>query len=155
MRCSLAMYREIINLLADCERSSAGDFLQGLDPDVYVRKLLDRAEFVTWHQGGSLCAFVAFYANDPDHVLAYITMVATRPDKQGRGAARSLLASCLLLLSAKGFRKCRLEVAVDNERAKALYLSLGFVEISREKQILLLELAIEASATASGEEHVS
>nr|WP_298131622.1 GNAT family N-acetyltransferase [uncultured Pseudoxanthomonas sp.] len=149
------MYREIINLLADCARSSGGDFLQSQDPDVYVRKLLDHADFVTWQQGGSLFAFVAFYANDPDCVLAYISMVATRPDKQGRGVARSLLTSCLLLLSAKGFKKCRLEVAADNERAKALYFSLGFVEVSREKQILLLELAIETSATAPGGEHVT
>lgn len=148
------MYREIIGLLADCARSSGGDFLQGQDPDVYVRKLIDHAEFVTWHQGGSLCAFVAFYANDPDRVLAYISMVATRPDKQGEGVAGSLLASCLSLLSTKGFQKCRLEVAVDNERAKALYFSLGFVEVSREKQILILELAIETSATAPGGEHV-
>ena len=144
------MRRQITKLLADCANDRDGDLLRGRNLAAYVEKLLSQAELLAWHRDGELGALVAFYANDPEGELAFITMIAVSPGYRGKGLGRDLLASSLSIMSARGFRKCRLEVAPENVRAVGLYLSLGFTEVSRSEQALVLEVTLRTASLVSG-----
>lgn len=143
------MHSKLIKLLTDCANDSAHDLLHGRDPSSYADKLLKHAELVTWHQDGELRALVAFYANDAESGIAFVTMVAVDPEHRRSGIASTLLTAALSIMSSRGYRKCRLEVTADNVRALHLYLSMGFSEISRNGQSLTLETNLEIATPAS------
>jgi ribosomal protein S18 acetylase RimI-like enzyme len=54
------------------------------------------------------------------------------PSRQGRGLGRDALRRVCEQLRADGARRVGLEVAVDNDRALALYTSVGFMPITTE-----------------------
>jgi len=54
--------------------------------------------------------------------------LAVRPDRQGKGIGRGLIAAGLEYLRAKGARTVRLEVRPDNAPARHLYEAFGFHE---------------------------
>ena len=59
---------------------------------------------------------------------AEIITLSTRPFAQRRGIARALVKQQLAELQVKGARTCFIEVAISNNRARALYASCGFSE---------------------------
>ena len=59
---------------------------------------------------------------------ARLLSLAVRPDRQGRGIGRGLIAAGLEYLRAKGARTVRLEVRPDNAPARHLYEAFGFHE---------------------------
>jgi ribosomal protein S18 acetylase RimI-like enzyme len=54
--------------------------------------------------------------------------IITREDSRGRGHARRLVASLLATAHALGARRAYLQVQLDNEAARRLYASFGFVQ---------------------------
>jgi GNAT superfamily N-acetyltransferase len=62
--------------------------------------------------------------------------VAVHPDWQGRGVGRALMEAALEEVSAQGGHWAGLEVQSDNEVARRLYESLGFVEAGRVLHML-------------------
>jgi L-phenylalanine/L-methionine N-acetyltransferase len=60
--------------------------------------------------------------------------IAIAPDWQGRGVGRALMQRLLAWADDwAGVLRIELQVHVDNERAQALYRSLGFVEEGRHR----------------------
>jgi ribosomal protein S18 acetylase RimI-like enzyme len=59
------------------------------------------------------------------------------PSSQGRGLGRDALRRVCEQLRADGARRIGLEVAVDNDRALALYTSVGFMPITTEDYFAL------------------
>ena len=64
---------------------------------------------------------------------AEILAMGVLPDARRRGLARALLGSALLAMAADGASRAFLEVAADNEPARALYAAAGFVEAGRRR----------------------
>jgi [ribosomal protein S18]-alanine N-acetyltransferase len=64
---------------------------------------------------------------------AEILSLAVRPPMQGRGIGRKLTERALDEVHKHGARRLLLEVAASNERAIALYNSLGFRPIGRRR----------------------
>lgn len=58
--------------------------------------------------------------------LPVIDGIALHKDFRGKGLGRELLAAVLNELAGRGYQRCRLLVATDNENAFALYRSTGF-----------------------------
>lgn len=54
------------------------------------------------------------------------------PDRQGRGLGRDALRRACEQLRADGAQRIGLEVAIDNDRALALYTSIGFAPVTTE-----------------------
>lgn len=59
--------------------------------------------------------------------------IAVAPDQQGKGYGKLILNEVMARLAAHGAESLFLEVRVSNERARNLYRSAGFEEISRRK----------------------
>lgn len=64
----------------------------------------------------------------------HLNTVATTPGEEGRGIARSLMADFIDAARSRGVRRVSLEVAVSNERAQALYRSLGFSPVGLRRR---------------------
>lgn len=62
---------------------------------------------------------------------AEVITLAVRPRLQRLGVARALMQAGLQQMAERGATSCFLEVAEDNEAAKALYAALGFQEVGR------------------------
>jgi ribosomal protein S18 acetylase RimI-like enzyme len=67
-----------------------------------------------------------------DGVDAGIYGLVVDPPSQGRGIGRDALRRICEELRADGVRRIRLEVAVENDRALALYTGLGFEPVATE-----------------------
>ena len=65
---------------------------------------------------------------------AHINTIASAQGHEGRGVARSLLDEALPVISAQGFTRITLEVAVGNARARDLYTRYGFAPLGIRKQ---------------------
>jgi len=77
--------------------------------------------FLTRDHGGMIAQIVA----DECEILA----LATDPAAQRRGVATAILAELVSLAHAKGARRIFLDVARNNDRARAFYAALGFVRV--------------------------
>ncbi|MBR3098587.1 MAG: ribosomal protein S18-alanine N-acetyltransferase [Clostridia bacterium] len=65
---------------------------------------------------------------------SHITNIAVAEPERGRGVGRMLTERLLYVLSNLGACYATLEVRVSNERALALYKSLGFVAVGKRKR---------------------
>jgi ribosomal-protein-alanine N-acetyltransferase len=128
-------------ILEERERQGPG-FIQGVDIDVYLAKLEEKAEILSDSISGRCRGLVAFYCNDQATKQAYITLVLVDPGTRRAGLGKWLVASVLETAKRRGFTSCRLEVNQQNHGAYAMYLSLGFRVAERREQTLLLEVAL-------------
>ena len=69
---------------------------------------------------------VGVYELDLSQDVPVIDGIALHKDFRGKGLGRELLAAVLSQLADRGYRRCRLMVATDNENAFALYRAMGF-----------------------------
>ena len=119
---------EVEALLRQEYEESAPSFLSSIDLAAYARKITGHARIAGLRADGTLIAFLAFYCNDPERRLAYMSMLLVRSDYRGRGLARRLVQQSLDYLTQAGFLVYRLEVGKDNREAIALYRAMGFTE---------------------------
>lgn len=64
---------------------------------------------------------------------AEILSIAIRPDRQGRGEGRALLAAFEAAAASRGARRIVLDVAADNTPARRLYHGAGYAEDGRRR----------------------
>lgn len=88
-------------------------------------RFLPDASFVAEDDGRlTAAALVTLWKETP--LLAY---VFTAPSHTGRGLARRLIEATMGALTEQGHDRLSLAVTEHNTRARALYESLGFVEV--------------------------
>lgn len=97
-----------------------------VDIEQYVEKICKSATIISIHQDDFLCAFIAYYDNDPQKEMAYLSMIVVDIKCQGMGFGRNLLQTAINNLEVKRFRKFKLEVRKDNAHALNLYKKMGF-----------------------------
>jgi ribosomal protein S18 acetylase RimI-like enzyme len=115
-------------------------FIEGVDIDLYLAKLADKAEIVSDSLSGRCRGFVAFYCNDMTTKQAYITLVLVDPRDRGLGLGRALVALVLNVAKSRGFTSCRLEVSKRNQAAHDMYVSQGFRLVEDRPNTYLLEI---------------
>ncbi len=84
----------------------------------------DREQFMAHTADGA----VGTIAVDRDAEGFMIFGLGVIPDRRGRGLGGAILDSCLYVLGRRGATHVALEVDAENEAARALYRSRGFVE---------------------------
>jgi ribosomal-protein-alanine N-acetyltransferase len=80
--------------------------------------------------GDALAGYIGFLIVDDE---AHITTIATAPIYQRAGVARTLIIDGVKTLLGMGVKHLSLEVAANNEPAKALYRSFGFAPVGVRK----------------------
>ena len=93
----------------------------------YEDKVLHNAIVVEATVNHKAAGLVAFYANDFQTKLAYISQIAVLPDMQRKGVGECLLKKCEEYCKAVGMKALRLEVKTDNQKAIAFYSKQGFL----------------------------
>jgi GNAT superfamily N-acetyltransferase len=86
--------------------------------------------------------------------MAHVAQVAVDPDARGRGHGKGLVVAAARAARGIGCQSVSLLVADDNEPAKRLYASLGFVErgrfVSARRSPLRRTLSVERTAASDG-----
>ncbi len=89
------------------------------------------ARYLVADRGGNIVGFAGI------HVIldeGHITNIAVREDERGRGLGRQLTKDLLQYAANLGVQYVTLEVRENNEPAKALYRSLGFIKVGVRKK---------------------
>lgn len=109
----------------------------------YAEKIKNNAKIMSYFDNGNLVAFIAFYCNDLETRIGFMSMLAVSKNNQGKGLARSLIKSSIDLLKNENFNRYRLEVFKTNNKAINLYKKMGFEVISELDFSLILELELK------------
>lgn len=97
----------------------------GESPDFFFPSMVDDGVFHGVYEDAALVAVAGTHLLSRDEGAAALGNVYTRRDRRGRGLARSAMSAVLADLS--GVETIGLNVRADNDAARHLYESLGFV----------------------------
>lgn len=131
--------KKIFALIKAEQLRQQNNFIPAKQLGPYLDKLAARAEFMVHYDSGNCLGFVAFYCNDLESRVAFITLVLTSDQARGRGVARNLLIATLLTMKNRDFHLCRLEVKKANTSAIGLYQKLNFYPFRENDDSLILE----------------
>lgn len=99
----------------------------------YAKRQLTYGHMCTAYRYGEPLGFISGYANDTTDKVAYVTLVAVKPNL---GLMKGYVLIKLLDIATqygldKGMEMARLEVRDSNTHAMELYRKLGFKEVGR------------------------
>ena len=132
------MRSKLIQFLEALNKDLNGTLLRTNIPE-YVDKIIMYATLETISEHGRIKAFIAFYENDEDKELAYLTMIAVHKDHWQLGYGKKLLESSINQIKNKGFKRYRLQVKKDNLKAIKLYEDYGFVRVGEALGLIDME----------------
>ena len=96
--------------------------------DDYARRVAEGVVWVLEEEGGNIAAIIVLLVK-ADHLL--LDNVAVRPDRQGRGLGRTLIAFAEAEARHIGLAELRLYTHAKMTENITLYTRLGFTETSR------------------------
>ena len=118
----------IKRLMTECEDSlydkevvSSGIY------DSLIEKYAQFAYVIAAQFNNVLVGYAAFYCNDIITELAYLSMIVVKKEYQHFGIGKALMERMKTICMDKGFRAIRLEVDVNNNKARNLYHKCGYV----------------------------
>ena len=92
----------------------------------YATKIYENAIVINAQENKDVVGMLAFYCNDIQTRVAYITIVGILPEYFGKGIARKLMDLCIRYVQEKDFQMIKLEVNIKNSRAINFYKTFGF-----------------------------
>lgn len=107
----------------------------------WVDRLVDRGQSILAFHDGELVGHVAYMPTDKDEpeLIAFIAS-----EYQDRGLGTELCRQAMAYAAEDDHSALRLHVDADNERALAVYRSLGFTEVDREDKRIEMRLALDS-----------
>ncbi len=96
------LHDSIKSLILEEQARQNGLFVQYVDMDTYLAKLGAIAEIVSDSIGGRCRGFVAYYCNDMDTKIAFISLVLVDPRDRGLGLGQALTAFVLSVAKQSG-----------------------------------------------------
>lgn len=109
------------------------------DLTAYIDKLLKKACIISVTDQDILQGFLAYYANDPDKQVGFLSMLVVLPTAQRMGYGRRMVEFCLTDLVHKGYKICRTEVKENNIMAINICKRTGFSLIEKKGKYLIME----------------
>lgn len=94
----------------------------------FAQKLAEKATICTACEDGKIVSMVAGYTDNVVDGLAYISIVASLPNTQGKGYASSLIKEFIRICKQKTIDAVHLYTTKTNDVAIKMYKKLGFVE---------------------------
>ena len=108
---------------------------QKQDLATYARKLCEKATVCVELAEGEIVAMVAGYTDNLVDDKAYISIVATLPEAQGKGIASRLVESFIHRAAEKGVSAVHLYAVPSNIPAMRMYEKLGFVPFAVDGEL--------------------
>lgn len=103
----------------------------------FLKKIHRLGRFI-YAYTSEILGYATLYANDPDTHMAYVSLLAVRPQYQGSHIGSSLLMAAGETAKFYGMESCALEVRKKNTKAIRFYQSKGFVFLREKEESLLL-----------------
>lgn len=106
----------------------------------YIDKVCDFANIIIAYDGNIIIGFIAFYANDYEKKIAYITQILVSSQYRNRRIGEMLINACEVFCRDKGFQELKLEVKNENIRAQKFYKRHNFEkETEKEKSFYMIK----------------
>lgn len=134
MNNTLVTEKQIKNFLEKVEKSFPIPISEKQNIAEYSKKLLDRATLCCEVEDGEIISMVAGYADNLVDGIAYISLVATVNKAQGRGYAKKLILDFINICVDKNMDFVHLYTHITNEKAIAMYKSIGFEEYQKDER---------------------
>ena len=131
------MKKRIIKILEKYNSKEDG-ICVSMDIEEYAKKLINSAVILTYDEKNKI-AFIAFYANNTNVKIGFLSMLLVDTDLRGIGIGNMLLKQAEEILKAKGFNKFQLDVLCKNAKAFSFYKRNGFYELSRNKNFIKMQ----------------
>lgn len=96
------------------------------DLEKYAQKLAEHATVFECKDGKSTLGIIAFYANDKQNKIAFITAILVAANAQNRGVGKALLAKTEEFCRTSGMTAVKLEVHKENAKAISFYIKHGY-----------------------------
>jgi len=129
------MKRALIDMISNQNNKLNGGFINQ-SVEEYVEKIYKNAHLQLYIIQGNLAGFVAYYCNDPEQELAFMTMLCVGSEYSRKGIGKHLLHSSISYVKDKGFSSYGLEVKEYNLPAIQIYKNAGFEIIGISEGIL-------------------
>lgn len=94
----------------------------------YAQKVMTYGNVLLAVENETIIGLCAFYDNDTETKVGYITLIGVRKDYRKRQVGKRLLIECEELMRQRGMQSVRLEVDNDNETATLFYIRVGYVK---------------------------
>lgn len=134
---------EIAEHLLRCDADFVPPLRGRVDIKDYAHKIESKAvRFEAWSDG-ALVGLAAFYCNDRESKIAYITSVSVLRELMGKGIATQLMSRCAEYAKVSGMRLISLQVASDNAVAIKLYEKSGFVADKADTLFITMNLYLK------------
>lgn len=135
---------DILSLFSKCLKSLRESSLDG--KRAFAKKFIDYGSvIVAKNEQDESMGFIAYYANDTEKKVAFISMIAVLPQYRNMHLGSDLIDYCISDCEEKGMLSLRLEVAIDNAVGMSFYKKKGFVkenELRSSSLFLLRRLGI-------------
>lgn len=132
----------LTSILKPLIESQDADHLRIGNLDSYLEKINSHATVITINDQGEPVGFIAFYANDSNGEIAFLSIIAFLEKHRGKGLGGMLISMAINYLKLKKFKVFRLEVNKLNFPAIHLYNKLNFFAISEKDNIVTMELIL-------------
>ena len=126
------MRKDLIRLLDTVNSEFSGELIP-VKTEFYVDKLINNSKLFLEYDNNSLIGFIAFYANNEETRLGYLSMLAVDKRYRGKGVAQMLLSKAIAYLHKIRFEYFDLEVLKSNVKAIEFYKKNGF-DVYEEKE---------------------
>lgn len=94
--------------------------------DALAEKYAKNAYVIAALLEGVYAGYASFYCNDLNTKTAYLSMIVVKKEYQHFGIGKALMERMKTICMDKGFRAIRLEVDVNNNKARNLYHKCGY-----------------------------
>lgn len=99
--------------------------------DKLFEKINKYAVFIAAYEDDEPTGYIAFYCNDIEKRIAYITMIGVKTEMQRKHIGSELMNLCFEESEKRNMCYVRLEVLDNNTKAICFYQSFGFVYESK------------------------
>lgn len=122
------------------------DFLEGVDIEQYVDKLLEHSEILVRSRGNRCLGILAFYCNDFRSRRAFISLLLIAPDARSHGIEGEMLEQVMRITRLRRFHRIGIEVSPNDYSAQAYYNRFGFKPCGVRNNLISMEMDISVES---------
>lgn len=121
--------KEIYEILSICKEDFYNQKLNTEESIQFLaNKFYKNARVVYATENEKVQGFIAYYSNDTETKVGFVSMIIVKSNLQGMGVGTELLQYAEDDCRNKGMNCIRLEVAVENKKAREFYRKKAFFE---------------------------